>query len=721
MTIRGLEEWLAEKGLIKTEPLSSLSNLHVGVDGHNVLRTLRCNEVNQVATGGVPITLKRSILAEAEHYKTHHITSTWVFNGIKTQTVDMLRTIDPRAQKRDAGWDAYQAGRAEEASSSFQASLPTDKSLASFFAPQAMSYLEEGGHAAFAAPMMSWPQLAHWMDPDLAPQMGPVARPLIHAIYGPTELLLYGARFLILSMDWAAGTFSYVEYTQVLKASGLSGERFFEACVLAGFDGVSSTMLPSTSIPSSTSTLPSDHFKAYLEARSPAASDIISLLGGPDSPKLTYYRKSAALVRLYLILDLKGETRPYQRELQSQIQITKSPALEIKFPETAYWLMGNGAISSQVLSAFLSGALLETTPLADSASYRKLLNDLVDMRARSIALLAQTMPSEIASKTVVSYRWYEPSQAVPINHFHFKTFAKTCGARSFIPSIEIDEEIRKQNLLPLPASPAAILPHITLPFVLSAIENGPKSYNAPMPMPSMINAPREIQATTLALALELYQYVGSRSLTDLGKALKLASPIHSSEAFIFLELLRNGHIHGQPLHPSTPAADNDPELSLISRVFSLISMDLTEKWAGPIDRELMAFNSLVRAVYRTARNVVEMSLYSITQAGRLTVPTEYPNISRHMPFFQESNTALGVVVSSFLLEETPDFNQRFAKIPSVKQDLLRGFSLWKDLQKIVEQLQASKAMAIKVILTPEFLSAFQAASERLATAFASFQ
>jgi hypothetical protein len=584
-----------------------------------------------------------------------------------------------------------------------------------------MSYLEEGGHAAFAAPMMSWPQLAHWMDPDLAPQMGPVARPLIHAIYGPTELLLYGARFLILSMDWAAGTFSYVEYTQVLKASGLSGERFFEACVLAGFDGVSSTMLPSTSIPSSTSTLPSDHFKAYLEARSPAASDIISLLGGPDSPKLTYYRKSAALVRLYLILDLKGETRPYQRELQSQIQITKSPALEIKFPETAYWLMGNGAISSQVLSAFLSGALLETTPLADSASYRKLLNDLVDMRARSIALLAQTMPSEIASKTVVSYRWYEPSQAVPINHFHFKTFAKTCGARSFIPSIEIDEEIRKQNLLPLPASPAAILPHITLPFVLSAIENGPKSYNAPMPMPSMINAPREIQATTLALALELYQYVGSRSLTDLGKALKLASPIHSSEAFIFLELLRNGHIHGQPLHPSTPAADNDPELSLISRVFSLISMDLTEKWAGPIDRELMAFNSLVRAVYRTARNVVEMSLYSITQAGRLTVPTEYPNISRHMPFFQESNTALGVVVSSFLLEETPDFNQRFAKIPSVKQDLLRGFSLWKDLQKIVEQLQASKAMAIKVILTPEFLSAFQAASERLATAFASFQ
>lgn len=64
-----LLEWLTEKGLIKTEPIKSLSNLHLGVDGHNVLRTLRCNEVNQVATGGVPITLKRTVQAEADKFK----------------------------------------------------------------------------------------------------------------------------------------------------------------------------------------------------------------------------------------------------------------------------------------------------------------------------------------------------------------------------------------------------------------------------------------------------------------------------------------------------------------------------------------------------------------------------------------------------------------------------------------------------------------------------
>jgi hypothetical protein len=62
-------EWLAEHGLIKTEQISSLANHHVGIDAHNVLRTLRCNEPNQIATGGVPITLKRSILAEVDHYK----------------------------------------------------------------------------------------------------------------------------------------------------------------------------------------------------------------------------------------------------------------------------------------------------------------------------------------------------------------------------------------------------------------------------------------------------------------------------------------------------------------------------------------------------------------------------------------------------------------------------------------------------------------------------
>jgi len=48
-----------------------------------------------------------------------------VFQGIKTHTSDLLRFVDQRAQRREAAWDLYQAGKAEEASNNFQASLAT--------------------------------------------------------------------------------------------------------------------------------------------------------------------------------------------------------------------------------------------------------------------------------------------------------------------------------------------------------------------------------------------------------------------------------------------------------------------------------------------------------------------------------------------------------------------------------------------------------------------
>jgi len=593
-----------------------------------------------------------------------------------------------------------------------------------------MRYLQEAGESTFVSPMSQWPQLAHWMDPELPIQMNGGNSPVIHAIYGPTELFLYGARFVILSFDWTACTFKYVDYASVLKASGLGGDRFFEACVLAGFEGQSSTALPYSGASGGPSALQQQQqqhsFRMYVDARAGSTPDVATLLGGIDSPKFQSFSRSAAFVRLNLIIDLKAETRPFQRDLQSQINITNSPALDTKMPEYIYWLLSNGTISSQVLNFFLSGSILETTPLVDSPEYHKLLSDLIDMRSRSIALLAQAMPPAAATKSISTYRWYEPTHAIPIPHTTFKTFSKSCGARSFVPNTDIEEEMKRQNLAPLPSTispndPQAhivYLQHLTIPFVLSALEHAPKSYNAPAPHANQPVLPHELLASVLSLTLEIYQYIGmGRSLNDLGKALKLVAPEHAAEAFAFLELLRSSHMHGQILHELTPAADHDPELSLISRVFSIVSMNLTDKWAGPIDRELMAFNSLLRAVYRTARNVVEMSLVSITHAGRITRAIEYPHIAAKLPFFQESNTALGVVVSSFLLEEPADFQKRFSKIPSLKADLHRGYAFWKDVQTMVESLQASKSPATKNFLPQELIVLFKSASQRLETAF----
>ena len=584
-----------------------------------------------------------------------------------------------------------------------------------------MRYLQEAGENTFVAPTSTWPQLVHWMDPDFG-------RPIVHAVFGPSELLLYGARFLILSIDWTAGTFNYVEYSSILKATGLSGDRFFESCMLAGFEGQPSVILPGSPVPTGSSPSngsSSSIFQSYIDARASSASDIITLLGGADSPKVSSFNRAVANVRLALIIDLKADTRPFQREYIAQSSLAASPILDIKLPESIYWMLSTGAISSQVVNAYLSGAIIETTPLVDSPEYHRLLNDLLPMRSRAIAFFAQSLT--VSTRNVSTYRWYEPTTAVPVPHTNFKSFAKTAGARTFVSREELEDELFRRGLIPEAGHrnplevQSIIIENLSLPFLLSTLENNKNATPRP-PVPYQImNPPHVMQASAMALSLELYQYAMGRSISDLGAALKNVSAQHAPETFIFLELLRSSHLHGDPIHPSTPASDNDPELSLISRVFSLIAMTLTEKWAGPIDRELMAFNSIVRAVQRTARNMVEMSLLALTQAGRTTTAGEFAAISRGLPFFQEANTALGVVVSSFLLEDYADFKNRFTKIATLKDDLLRGYAFWQDLEKVVVSLGNSKASSVKTYLTPEFVTLFNSATQRLATAFATLE
>lgn len=567
--------------------------------------------------------------------------------------------------------------------------------------------------------MQTWPQLAHWLEPETVHPHIP-SRPVIHAIYGPTELLLYGVRFLILSFDWHAGTFQYVEYGSILKAAALPSERFFEACVLAGFEGIPHILLNQVGQNGNTGAIEVP-FASYLEARANGAVDVATLLGGAESPKSALYARNAALVRSYLILDLFLNTRPFQRDFMANLALLRRvPGFDVMMPESIYGLISAGAISPQVPNVFLSGVMVETTPLVDSPSYRKLLDDLLQMRSRTLALFAHALPASVRSKNIVTWRWFDAENQVTMPHAQFASFSRSAGLRCFVTSEEIEGELKRRDLLPHAPTPTnPYIQHLSLPFILATLDANKAAAAPPAPSQANPTMVHELQASILALTLEIYQYVAyGRSLNDIGLALKEVAPAFAPEAFIFLELLRYRHIHGEPLHPSTPVAENDPELMLITRIFSMVPMTLTEKWLGPIDRELTAFNSLLRATYKTARNVAEMCLVSLMQAGRVIPPHDYAAISKRLPWFQESSTALGVVVSSFLLEESSAFNTRFSKLSAVKDDLKRGYAFWKNVEKTIEVLSQSTSPSVKAYLTPQLLDLFKSAGQRLNTAFA---
>ncbi len=64
-------------------------------------------------------------------------------------------------------------------------------------------------------------------------------------------------------------------------------------------------------------------------------------------------------------------------------------------------------------------------------------------------------------------------------------------------------------------------------------------------------------------------------------------------------------------------------MNLIARVLSLLPARLgtpAQAWEGPIDQDLLAFNSLAKALHRSMRNLYEMALVVLFVRHRIRVP-----------------------------------------------------------------------------------------------------
>ena len=82
---------------------------------------------------------------------------------------------------------------------------------------------------------------------------------------------------------------------------------------------------------------------------------------------------------------------------------------------------------------------------------------------------------------------------------------------------------------------------------------------------------------------------------------------------LFLELLRFGCMHGRPLEhippEQTDAFEFEREVLLLTRTFSLLPATLySAPWEGPLDHDLLGFNSIVKLLHRALRNVLESEL-----------------------------------------------------------------------------------------------------------------
>lgn len=133
-------------------------------------------------------------------------------------------------------------------------------------------------------------------------------------------------------------------------------------------------------------------------------------------------------------------------------------------------------------------------------------------------------------------------------------------------------------------------------------------------------------------------------------------------------------------------------------------MDLkSSPWSGPLNRDLLAFNSFVKALNRSYRNLCEMLTLSLFLNGLVKKErTDYFQITDSLPYLADPNVALGLVCKHYLerivegqsaLEALSMTEKAFPTCVSVKSDLENGFEFWHQLFQAVQTLFKTKSMS----------------------------
>ena len=169
---------------------------------------------------------------------------------------------------------------------------------------------------------------------------------------------------------------------------------------------------------------------------------------------------------------------------------------------------------------------------------------------------------------------------------------------------------------------------------------------------------------------------------------------------------------------------------LVIRAVSLVAMVYKPApWDAPLSRELLVFNSFVRALTRSLRSLSEMVTLAMLLRGEARrVRDDYLDISLSLPFQTDTSTGMGILAKCYLdaiytlqggpvragEEQRPDvvdakqsivemLVETFENVRDVRLELTRCFRFWSALAAAIERLHEEQAV------DPELAAQFRSA------------
>ncbi|GAB1214480.1 hypothetical protein ATERTT37_003643 [Aspergillus terreus] len=647
MPIRPLDEWLASRH--SSLPLSALKGAVVGIDAsHYISQHLLHHSTREpllVALGGFPFALKSNIERELRLLKELGIATLFVFNGLDFGTKNQRPHVSPESVRAfEQAWDLYDQQQADQVVDAFSgAGTPRPETLYRFL----QRILRQNGVDYLVAPYSAAAQLSY---------LAKGTNPLVDAICGPTEVLLFDVDKLITRIDIDPAQFHWVtKQTCQEELTRLSNEQFLDFCLLLGSSFLPT--FPAFENPQFPGKFTLQHALQMFNLGGRSALSLCAQF--EDNPRvldLQYtdrYKRALMTVKHHVYMDEEGRVGPMDPENTSN---DMHELIGQRLPEELYFYLSKGVLGPDVPNYLTSGEVLVSLPLGveDTEIYRHVAGSaLTPIRTQAICLLSNSLHRFYQTKVINVRTWYDEKSDSSIN---LKT----------IPSVKESIAPWKIRSNQLPDSLKKLQESCGLfKFAVQSLKDSDfasKSLKARESQP--LSSQDEILANVFWRFLQLRGYIDEKThqLTQWGacleQALSVLDPSDTLEeaTFLAIEMLRFGllnskqwfsHVSGGPMRGS----DEDKSFNmLVSRVACIAKLQHKSiGYSGPLSRQLLCYRSLVSEVRSALRNLIEVVLTGLLLSGDADRErSDWNDLSIRLPFIDDNDCGLGIAVRTYL-------------------------------------------------------------------------
>ncbi|WRT64536.1 uncharacterized protein IL334_001468 [Kwoniella shivajii] len=761
MGIRGLDVYLRERKLVNTCPLSAIANTRLGIDAthylHHLLSDADSREPLVAATGGLPLGIIAKIETDLRSLERLNIKPVFVFSGLPLASRPPQKGPDPQAERetqvKNEAWSFYENGQVERAimqltairNGSWTDSKDLLRSIIRLFRHRFVEFV--------IAPYIEFAQLAYLLQHP---------KGYIHAIYSSTECLMWPVERVITSTDWTTN-FTFVEKTRLLVDLNLTSEQFLDMAILAG-SSLSRTFPP----------IANDFaVKTVIDLMRHHKSGILVCQNWRDNQFKTQnyidaFWKARLAIKFSLVLTTEGTCVPLptvvaplgQAFTLSDIPGELDEIFSPRIPDELYFYICKGLISSQVVGWVTSGMIHESQPLADTTDYHRFIKDVItegptSPRCTTIALLTSVLHPDWSKRRINAHYFFDPPYAapqgaiVPFNDATTHSLVEKLGGWT-VPMNIIESELRRQNSST-----------IDLKLCIGALVSEEIAAQTRREKGGrVLDKKDELVANVLWRLMELRGFVNANHTQSLiGKALYAANAASrvndrfQEPLYLLLELLRAGVIHGSRWGgdkaeilsggPSFGTDEEQKSILLIMRCISILPLIFRpQQWVGPLSRELLVFNSFVRALSKSLRHLCEaVSVHALLSGGARRNREDVQDLMLSLPFQSEVNTGFGILIKTYLDATTYHFDdtiteadagsekatqskkdalsfveQSFSSVRSPLQEVERGFRFWDSIMAAIRSLdkeQGPNPSLAQRVVGEDVIGQFEAADKWL--------